>query len=115
MFDFTLRELLAIGTLAVLLFGGWNAFIQTKLNSLARLWKEFNDFVKAYQSHQLQDLATYAKSSCLDDFEEKYHDNRVKDAKEYASKDDLKRVENRIEKELETINSKLDTLLTRRT
>ena len=111
----SLKELLAIvvlaGAVLALVLGGWNAWIQTKLGSLGRLWNEFNAHIEKYGNDRVENVEDYA---CKDDFNthvKNYNDGRLADAKEFASKSDLAKVETWLKDELKGLNLKMDEVL----
>ncbi len=84
-----LNTLLVAGAVVSLIFGGWNALLQSKMGSLTKLWEWKDKFAKDYGN------------------------DRLSDAKSYASRTDLAVMERRIEKRLDDISGKLDELIAR--
>lgn len=85
-------------TIGGLFFSGWNALIQSKLKSLSSFWAKW------------------------DSFKEKYAEDRLADAKEFATKKEVARAverledkidgsEQRIENRLKILEGKIDRLL----
>ena len=79
-------------TIAVLGFAfgvggaGWSAYLGTKVGSLSALWKWKDDFI------------------------EKYNENRLADAKEYATQENVDKSMATISENIKSLDHKIDTL-----
>lgn len=80
----------ALVVLAGIFFGGWNMVIQGKIKSLTKLWEWKDEFVK----------------ECAE--------NRLKDAKEYATRGELVSAVRDVRKDISNLSEKMDKVLLQR-
>lgn len=82
------ETVLLMGVIGVSL-AGWNAYLQSKLGTLTRIWRWRDEFIKQYAA------------------------DRLSDAKEYATRMELARALEKLEHSIEELDIKLDKLLMR--
>ena len=100
--NLTPQDILGVLALGAILFGGWNAWIQNKMGSLGRLWGEFNVHVKDYQQNRLADAKEYASRA------------EVTEAVRHIEADMKsmeRRIEDRIDESEKHLGEKIDLIL----